>query len=447
MRSWRWAVFLLCVLWPAFATAGEQVFETASQGASINKRATTARAAALGGNGASLEAGADSLLSNPAALAKLRTLEFGVHHQSWLANITQEQAVAGLPTGWGGSWGLGLGWVDYGSLDAVDEFGQPLGSVTAQDYDLSLAWARAAGAGFSVGALARYGQELIAGESLTQSSLDLGLHWSAERWQMGLVYANLASTLLSGDRGPSALRGEVTADVWRTPGVLRASAGFSAEPSGLSRLQAGVEAALVQSLIARAGYEARLGSTLIDGFSGATFGLGFNLGSLTLDYAYLPFGDLGSGQRLSMKWRMSPPPTPTPAPTPPPVPEAAPGPPPVVEAVVTPEPIVFAPLAPLPTAVPTPPPSPDELQVKVTEDALALARQAEDKGDRDSAVALHRGLLSRFPDNPVVWRSLGDLYYRAGLREQAVDAYDQALQKGLMNDELKEWLIKYRSQP
>ena len=437
----RWALGLLCLAWSALGGATEVVYGTASQGASINKRATTARVAALGGNGASLEAGADSLLSNPAALSKLQGLEFGVHHQSWLANITQEQAVAGLPTGWGGTWGLGLGWVDYGSIDAVDDAGEPLGSVNAQDYDLSLAWARAAGAGFSIGALARYGQELLAGESLSQGSVDLGLHWSGGRWQLGMVFANLASTLLSGDRAPSAVRGEVSADVSPHLGALRANAGFSAEPGGLSRLQAGLESVLVESLVARAGYEARLGSTLVEGFSGATFGLGFSLGSLTLDYAYLPFGDLGAGQRLSLKWRLGAAPAPTAVPT----------------ALQTPLPLPREPVAParppLPvtTRVPTPAAAPtlneDATQVRVTEDALDLARKAEDAGNWDSALAIHQGLLARFPHNPTVWRSLGDLHYRAGHKAEAVAAYDKALENGLLDQELGDWLIKYRSQP
>ncbi len=429
----------------------EEVYGTASQGASMQKRHTSARAAGVGGNGASLQEGADSLLSNPAALARSDGLEVGVHHQSWLANINQESATVAGQAGWG-AWGLGLDWVDYGTIEAMDEFGQPLGTVGAQDYNASLAWARTVGAGLSVGGSGHFGQSVIAGESLVQSSLDLGLHWAGERWACGLVFANVGATLLSGERGSSAMRGELSGDISSRPGALRALGGFSAEPNGLSRLQAGLESGWSDSFVLRAGYESRLGATLVEGFAGTTLGLGFAMGPLFLDYAYLPFGDLGTGHRISMKWRMSKKPaapSAVPLPEPPPVP-AAPlplEPPPVPTPVAIPTLAPIPPLEALPTPLPTPPLAIEETQVKVTEDALELARKAEDSGDRESALAIHKGLLSRFPENPVIWRSLGDLHYRAGEKDAAVEAYDQALQKGLMNGELEDWLTKYRSQP
>jgi predicted Zn-dependent protease len=83
----------------------------------------------------------------------------------------------------------------------------------------------------------------------------------------------------------------------------------------------------------------------------------------------------------------------------------------------------------------------------MTEDVLELAHQAEEHGHFDEAVALHQGLINRYPHNPVIWRSLADLNYRARRQSEAVQAYDRALQEGLINPELEQWLKKYRSQP
>lgn len=440
-----WVLLWLCLL-PALAPAEEAVYGTASQASSLQKRNTSARVAALGGNGASLDAGADSLLSNPAALAQIGGVELGLHHQSWLAGINQEVGTAAGPLS-GGAWGLGLGWVDYGSLDAVDETGEPQGSVTAQDYSVSGAWARAVGAGFSVGASLRYAQQSMAGEGSSQSFIDLGMHWKGSRWQAGVLFADVASSILGGDRGPSALRSELSGDLSSHPGLLRCLAGFSAEPGGLSRLQAGLESTFYDRMTLRAGYEARLGATLVNGLSNATFGMGFVLGPAVLDYAYLPYGDLGAGHRLSLNWRLSAPPSASSGQArvaePKPVPVMAP-PLPVIEA---PKP----PPTPQPVPVATEEVDPMEagvrLRIKVTDETLADASQAEQAGHWDEALAIHKALLIRFPESPQVWRSLGDLHFRAGHRDEAVEAYDKALSFGLMNEELKDWLTKYRSQP
>jgi hypothetical protein len=282
--------------------------------------------------------------------------------------------------------------------------------------------------------------------------MDLGLLWAHGPWRVGVVLADVTSILLTSNGGPSALRAELSGELGSHPGDLRFCGGFSAEPGGLSRLQTGLEGGLYDTLMLRAGYEAKLGDSLVDGFSGASFGLGFALGSSVVDYAFLPFGDLGSGHRISLKWRMHQkvpaaprpaPQVPAPAQISPALPKMTPLPTPVPTptATVLPQAVPSLPPAPIPT------PTADSLQFKVTDDALELARSAEAHGNFEEAVALHESLLGRYPHNPVIWRSLGDLYYRAHRQDEAVKAFDRALEEGLMNQELERWLEKYRSQP
>jgi hypothetical protein len=287
---------------------------------------------------------------------------------------------------------------------------------------LSVGGAQTVGAGLSIGGSLRYNRQTLAGEALTQGSVDLGLHWDGGRWRAGLLFADVASTLLDGTRGPSALRAEFSGDLLSHPTTLRGYAGFSAEQGGYSRGQVGVEDEIYHSLTLRAGYEALAGETMIDGFSGATFGLGFAMGLITMDYAYLPFGDLGAGQRLSVTWHLT-------------------------SAHAADEPAKTAPEPrPVQTVLAAPPVA-EAVETGAKGAALQRARQLEDSGQWDQAVGVHQWLLGIAPGDALVWRSLADLQYRTGRKAEAIQSYDLAFQHGLINPLLQAWLAKYRSQP
>ena len=62
---------------------------------------------------------------------------------------------------------------------------------------------------------------------------------------------------------------------------------------------AGLGFSATKTLSLRGGYDGRIGG---GEYAGLTSGVGLSFGSVTLDYAFSPFGELGSVQRISATW-------------------------------------------------------------------------------------------------------------------------------------------------
>lgn len=84
----------------------------------------------------------------------------------------------------------------------------------------------------------------------------------------------------------------------QTKSLIFALDGF-APRSARPFLYVGTEFRLVEWLCIRAGVNTRA-SKKLGGLAGLTGGLGFNLGRLSLDYAFSPFGILGNINRVSI---------------------------------------------------------------------------------------------------------------------------------------------------
>ena len=72
--------------------------------------------------------------------------------------------------------------------------------------------------------------------------------------------------------------------------------------NGVNTLQMGVEDVVHEFLSLRAGYRAVYADTQILGLTGLSVGLGLQIQNLGIDYAYLPYGDLGTTHRISLNY-------------------------------------------------------------------------------------------------------------------------------------------------
>ncbi len=265
-----------------------------------------ARALSMGSAFVGVADDSSALFWNPAGLGGMRDLELALHHNSWLAGIIQETAIAALPLGFLGGFGASLNYVNYGTFNGYDVNGDQIDSYSANRYGFGLGWGKELMAGLSAGAALRGGMRTINDSNYTDIAMDFGALWApvpVKNLRLGLAYSNLGTAIASyGQAAALRLGGSYGMELSRTNQLLLAASG-SFEPQGVNRLQCGVEDTIHSFLALRLGYQANLADTQIQGLTGLTAGFGVLYEGFCLDYAYLPFGDLGAAQRISLGYK------------------------------------------------------------------------------------------------------------------------------------------------
>jgi outer membrane protein OmpA-like peptidoglycan-associated protein len=271
----------------------------------LTQEGGTARAMAMGSAVVAVPMGSASLLWNPAGLGRCDDdcMELGLHHNSGLGNSTQETAVLGMPMGALGGFAASLNYMNNGTFDGRDSFGNQTGNYTAGDLGGSLGWGRQLFPGISAGVAGKYNRQTLAGTPYSATAADLGLLWNpVSRLDLGLTYSNLG-TKVAGRLLDSGWR--VGAAYGLNKNVLLA-ASSELKPGGFDRVQFGIEGFVHPLVALRAGYVHNFKDSKLEGLTGMTAGLGIRLAKNTmLDYAYLPYGELGSSQRLSLTFKFS----------------------------------------------------------------------------------------------------------------------------------------------
>ncbi|MBI4051895.1 MAG: PorV/PorQ family protein [Elusimicrobia bacterium] len=270
-----------------------------------------ARAEALGQSYAASMAGAESLFWNPAGLSLLSEAECSELILGY--NRLLETGYSGslayakpLPAGV-----LGLGWTYFsqGSIESFNTLGDPTGGFTPYDMAFSLSFSRMR-RGISLGGTLKGIRSQISTEGGSTFAFDLGLIRSRatelgnKRVDIGFLFQNLGAPLKIGSAA-DPLPFKVQAGLlWyahpRVIGALDVHAPVNRSPYasfGAEFRYPWSGSRMITS--ARAGYSLR-NTNQVDGLSGMTAGFGLGLSQLRLDYAWVPFGDLGQTHRISM---------------------------------------------------------------------------------------------------------------------------------------------------
>jgi len=265
----------------------------------------SARATGLGSAFVGVADDASALLWNPAGLSSVGNVQLALHHNSWLAGIIQETAVVGVPIGGWGSFGLSGNYVDYGTFSGYDGTGASTADYAGnRRIGIGAGWGMEALPGLSGGIALKESLQSVADADTSAFSADVGVLWSPmTNVRLGMAYANVGAGI-AGHALASALRagGSYRLDLADTNHALFALSG-AFEPQGVHRVQVGAEDVLYSTVALRAGYQASLAENGITGLQGLSAGIGFMYAGFTLDYAYLPMGDLGLTQRVSLGYQ------------------------------------------------------------------------------------------------------------------------------------------------
>ncbi len=289
-----------------------------------------AKAPSMGGAHAALSHDAYGVYYNPAGISQIEGSEITGSYNNYLADI--QGGFVSYVFDWSnrGKLGMSVNYLNHGSTPRTDEIGNDLGEFGGGDIAIALTFARRwvgeadesayqaddsgtdsfpgwSGLGFGVSTKFIY--ESIDDYSSDGIALDLGLIYALkdQRTRLGFSATNLGfqlKGLSSGHKDP-------------IPGIVRLgiahrlkAAPFTVAVDGVQpfdndiHVAAGVNFTQFQPVELRAGYSTlgedyKTGSDS-DNFGGLTFGFGLKLKQVTLDYAFLPFADLGTSHRIAL---------------------------------------------------------------------------------------------------------------------------------------------------
>lgn len=273
------------------------------------------RAVAMGEAFAAVADDSSAVHWNPAGLAQLDTPQITAMHVFWFQDMFYDHLSGALPLP-AGVGGLSLVYLNLGELSRSDASDQPedpsRGQFTAADLGFTAAY------GFDFSAAMRLGAGLkVFSETIdSQSSLGWGLDL-AFLYQLPWPGATFAAVMQN--LGPAT---SVADDYFRLP--LNFKVGFAYRPLAklllaldynqlleqYGKISLGAEYWFEDRLALRLGYQyqektdpselySELGSS---GVAGLTAGLGVKYLNFRLDYAFVPYGLLGSTHRVAVTY-------------------------------------------------------------------------------------------------------------------------------------------------
>ena len=274
----------------------------------------SARAAALGEAYCAAPGGADAVRYNPAALVRTESNSAEVMHANYLAGTFLDYGAYARRLTSSQALGFSVLSMSYGSIDETDETGYKTGSASPASLALTGAYAyKPPGLGgllegSAAGLSASYVQSTIVSSAKT-FTLSLGLlspAYGPYETQLAFVAENLIGSLKfdqEADPLPLTLK---LGGLMRLKPEWLVTLDLAAPRDNAPYLALGTEKVFITRseirLAARAGYNMRSAKD-IEGLAGFAAGLGIAFSRLALDYALLPFGELGYTHKLSLAFK------------------------------------------------------------------------------------------------------------------------------------------------
>jgi tetratricopeptide (TPR) repeat protein len=275
--------------------------------ANFLKMGTGARGSAMGEAQSAVVEDVTSSYWNPAGLAHLRYQELSLMHYDLVQSIRYQQASYAHPTPSKGTFGFGINLFDFGSIQGYDNGGLPTGDVDARHLLITGSWAKKPfiNSPLAVGANFKYLQSELAGFKANVPMLDLGAQVPIEAGRLrGLKLAaairNLGPDVKYDQEGSPLPQQFVLGAGFLALGGNLALALDAVQTKGSDAyIASGLEYRLFDILRIRVGYNG-LSEFVGDGI---TYGMGLRFTQWNIDYAYVPFGDLGNTSRISVGLR------------------------------------------------------------------------------------------------------------------------------------------------
>jgi len=260
-----------------------------------------ARAVGLGGAYSAIATDANALHYNPAGLAAIDLHRVVFLHNQHIAGLSQQYAAYASPMGWGLNINR-LGSEGVPRTTISNPNGDGLGQATYSDLSIGAGYGHRLNDSFAVGFGLKFLDGNIDNTHANGYALDLGailrVKRTADRLRFGFAIQNM---------GPAVTYQKAEENL---PLLFRFASAYEFDLlNGENTVVAELDKGRTEKIIFKLGVERIIGRVMAlrfgydgrnDAGPGFTLGTGFRTGDLSFDYAFVPFGDLGTGHRASI---------------------------------------------------------------------------------------------------------------------------------------------------
>lgn len=276
-----------------------------------------ARATAMGQAFTSVPNDVQALPYNPACLASLLASQISFQHLTYVEDTVQEAVMYGKAgRDEGMSWGVSVNYLRVDNITRTEATGlssgegyRDTGSLSTYDMALGASAAGPVSDDIKVGATLKLLRESLADASSNAGAVDLGVLYrlmDEHSWTVGASLSNfgLASKFAEASvKLPYTFRTGISGQPF-AQWLLAADYVKRVDTDG--ELDVGAEVSPKKFFSLRLGYRYALTRNDTGGFSDFSAGVGFRHKNVSVDYAFIPLGDLGTTHRVSIGWRFRP---------------------------------------------------------------------------------------------------------------------------------------------
>jgi hypothetical protein len=268
-----------------------------------------ARAAGMGGAFSAISDDASAVYWNPAGLVQIPKLSAVFMRTQYVANISYQYAAYAQRLGYDSVIAASALLTDIGAIDETNISGDTNGSFTPRDEVYTLSYSKAIlefsdkDMDVSMGVSAKYIKSQIL-ESARTSAVDFGVmtyNFGDIPYRLAVTVTNMGKGLrYDTEENPLPLTFKLGGAVNPFPNML-VSADVVMPKGNKPSVLLGGELATTPNELTRLCVRAGLNSQYMsDGLGGFSFGVGATLHFFTIDYAFVPMGELGATHRISL---------------------------------------------------------------------------------------------------------------------------------------------------
>lgn len=285
-------------------------------GAQFLRIGAGARALGMAGAFSPVADDATAIYWNPAGMASVEKREVSLTYDSYFKDSASQYLGYAHPMGEKGTLGLGVSMfsvrnIDKRSATGGDADSPDMGTFNTQDLSVSIGWANKMGLGsgrLNYGVAGKFIRSDLGTSNAATGALDMGTMYKFSEdsgFNLSLAVLNLGGQLKfnsEGDPLPLSVRPGMawTGNVGSMGKLIAAVDADMEIHDGKTFIEPGVEWQIHPAIALRTGYQ--FGRDTGAG-SAYSVGMGFNVSNLKIDYAFVPYGDLGDTHRISLGYK------------------------------------------------------------------------------------------------------------------------------------------------